>query len=244
MDVNLRERVGGSSMKRFIALLLSISMLGSLPACAESIQNISEIKLDLSVKEQQKQVETAEVKKEIAPKIITCDENSTDEMCKAIELTKTEIKLRSYLKDGGILMWRDESGGGKENNKAYVYSIKNNSNKTIFIKEIQSKSPYSLMKEAINLRIFYQLIGVPVIILSAITIVGPIFIIFTETKSIILAPFRDTAALFEAKQFKKINIPGEINPGMDFKAKLFIAGDKTKFTFEDKENNQEYSIIK
>jgi len=181
--------------------------------------------------------ENASLPQNNKPKIITCDEKSTDEMCKALEISKTEIKLRSYLKDGGVL--KVQNMGPKIKYKAYVYTIKNNSDKTIFIKKLQRRSPCSLIREVIPTRIAWQLIGILLIPISAITIVGPIFLVPLEAQSIILAPFRDTAAIIESTQFKQYHYPIEIKPGKTFQARIFAPSCNMNFTCE----NQEYSVV-
>jgi len=105
-------------MKRILAALLSISiLLGSFPAYAE----------------------TNNYPKNNKPIRIICNENSADEMCKALEITKTEVPLESYL---------------KRNYKAYTYTVKNSSGENIEITKIYGfNSPKQAIKQIQNKRI-------------------------------------------------------------------------------------------
>lgn len=207
-------------MKKILSILFIIMILGQNAAfAAEDIKNI---------------------------KPIDCTTDLTDNLCGSIEINKSEIKLRSYLKDGGILRWRDESGSHVVIYKAYNYKIKNNSSKMINIKEIKGESPYSIIKEAIPLRIQYQLLGLAATPICALTVVGIVvipYIVFMEVESVALAPFRDTAAIIESIKFKKYNFPIELKPDQEFKVKIFIPKDKVEFIFEEG-NKKEYLITK
>lgn len=204
-------------MKKIIAVLLSILiLLGNFPVYAENIDSNQNNK----------------------PKIITCDEKSTDEMCSALDISKTEIELRSYLKDGGVP--KDLNFGPVIGYKAYIYNIKNNSNKSIYIRKLQRKSPYSIVANKIPSRICYQILGIPFIAVSIIYPPGFVYFVGMEIQTIILAPFRDAAALGESMQFKQYHYPIEIKPGGNFKAKIFAPNYKVNFIIK----NQEYSIVK
>lgn len=68
--------------------------------------------------------------------VIKCDDNSNvDSICKYIEITKNKVRLNSYL---------------KKNYNAYLYTLKNNSNKSIEIVKWNSNGDYINPNNAIS----------------------------------------------------------------------------------------------
>lgn len=99
-------------MKRILIILLSTQiLLGICPACAENQCLL-----------QCKNIE-----------IITCNEKSTDENCKKINISREEVPLKSYL---------------NESYKAYLYTINNNQTNSVeIIKIYRFHNPQKIIQE-------------------------------------------------------------------------------------------------
>jgi len=128
-------------MKKIGVYIMSVLMFFAvnLPILAKTIYEDQKFTQESKTfREYSKTAEKSTQYQNKKPEIIICNEQSTDELFKSLEFSKVEINLDSYL---------------KKRHKAYLYTLKNNSDKNIEITYINGfKNPQSAISGVVNKR--------------------------------------------------------------------------------------------